>query len=51
MPTQTRTRALPPVALSASLLWLALVALLLAHDAVAAFGTEAPGPAPVIATE
>ncbi len=42
MPVQTRSRALPPVTFSGSLIWLAIVALLVAHDTVAAFGTEAP---------
>lgn len=42
MPAKARTRALPPITLSGSLLWLALVALLLAHDAIAAFGTQTP---------
>lgn len=34
MPAQTETRALPPVTLSGSLLWLALVTLLVALDTV-----------------
>lgn len=34
MPAQTQTRALPPVTLSGSLVWLALVTLLVAMDTV-----------------
>jgi hypothetical protein len=47
MPAQTR--ALPPVTLSVSLLWLGLVTLLMAYDTVAAFGTETA--TPILATE
>lgn len=35
MPAQTRTRALPPVTLSGSLLWLAVVTLLVGWDTAA----------------
>lgn len=48
-PMPTQTRALPPVTLSVSLLWLGLVTLLLAYDSVAAFGTETT--TPIVATE
>jgi hypothetical protein len=54
---QTLPPALPPVTISGSLLWLAVVTLLLAHHAVAAAvaasGSEATtqSPTPAITTE